>query len=124
MVSFLGQARLAVPILSAFACMLAASSAIPPPPRGALSPERLQWIREVIGNQTENDSVSDLAKRSTILHTSQDGVDSAGFYYSVYNDNGADVGYTEYPTTGQFELGWSAEAEFLAGKGFKGGNPR
>ncbi|GLA28805.1 hypothetical protein AnigIFM63326_006397 [Aspergillus niger] len=124
MVSFLGQARLAVPILSAFACMLAASSAIPPPPRGALSPERLQWIREVIGNQTENDSVSDLAKRSTILHTSQDGVDSAGFYYSVYNDNGADVGYTEYPTTGQFELGWTTETEFLAGKGFKGGNPR
>ncbi|RDH37684.1 endo-1,4-beta-xylanase precursor [Aspergillus welwitschiae] len=72
MVSFLRQARLAVPIL-----------------------------------------VSDLAKRSTILHTSQDGVDSAGFYYSVYNDNGAD-----------FELGWSTETEFLGGKGFKGGNPR
>ncbi|RAH78079.1 glycosyl hydrolases family 11 protein [Aspergillus japonicus CBS 114.51] len=124
MVSIISQARLVVPLVLALPWMLVAGSAIPPMPEGALSPERLQWLRDVIGNRTENGTISDVAKRSTVLSNSKDGVDSAGFYYSLYNANGAEVGYTEYPTTGQFELGWNAKAEFLGGKGYRGGSPR
>ncbi|RAK79330.1 glycoside hydrolase family 11 protein [Aspergillus fijiensis CBS 313.89] len=122
--SFPIQARLAAPILLSLASMLVAGSAIPPMPQGALSPERLKWLRHVVGHQTDNGTISDLAKRSTVLSTSQDGIDSAGLYYSLYNANGAEVGYTEYPSTGQFELGWNAEVEFLGGKGYKGGSTR
>ncbi|RAL13186.1 glycoside hydrolase family 11 protein [Aspergillus homomorphus CBS 101889] len=124
MVSFLSQLRMALPVLSAVACMLTVATTVPPMPRDALSPERLQWIREIIGNQTDFNATSDVSKRSTIISTRKDGIDAAGFYYSLYNANGADVGYTEYPTTGQFELGWSAKTEFLGGKGYRGGNPR
>ncbi|OJK00069.1 hypothetical protein ASPACDRAFT_117994 [Aspergillus aculeatus ATCC 16872] len=124
MVSFLRQARLAVLTLLALSWMLVTGSAIPPIPKGALSPERVQWLRDVIGNRTEDGTISDVTKRSTVLSSSQDGVDSAGFYYSLYNANGAEVGYTEYPTIGQFELGWDATVEFLGGKGYKGGSTR
>ncbi|EPS34514.1 Endo-1,4-beta-xylanase A [Penicillium oxalicum] len=73
-----------------------------------------------------NVTESVLDKRaSTVLHDSKDGVDGAGFYYSLYNDNKASVGYTEYSDSGRFELGWNTpNKEFLGGKGFRGGAPR
>ncbi|PYH44746.1 glycoside hydrolase family 11 protein [Aspergillus saccharolyticus JOP 1030-1] len=113
-----------LPILVALALPIIAGPIVDSPAPRALSPERIGWIREMLANGTED---AGLTKRSTTFSTSRDGVDSAGFYYSLYNANGAEVGYTESPATGQFQLGWSTnskEAEFLGGKGFRGGNPR
>ncbi|KAH6871561.1 xylanase [Thelonectria olida] len=64
-------------------------------------------------------------KRSTVFSSSQDGVDSAGFYYSPYNDNGAAATYTEF-NSGQFQLGWNlpSSTEFLGGKGCKIQTPK
>ncbi|KAI0020142.1 xylanase [Xylariomycetidae sp. FL0641] len=62
-------------------------------------------------------------KRQSAFSSSQDGTDSAGFYYSLYNDNGAGATYTEYDS-GQFELGWTTSVEFLGGKGYYGQTPQ
>ncbi|GJP94015.1 hypothetical protein AnigIFM59636_000744 [Aspergillus niger] len=83
------------------------------------SPEFFQYIRS-LGNVTESHSPGDL-KRSTTYTTSTSGVDSAGYYYSLYNDNGADAEYTEDSSSGKFSLSWelSTDTEFLGGKGYK-----
>ena len=77
----------------------------------------------LVGSQTVSDSTVGLSisQRSTIFSTSQDGVDEAGFYYSLYDPNQTLVGYTEYPTSGDFEIGWDlpTATEFLGGKGYK-----
>lgn len=77
---------------------------------------------EVLGNITSN---SGIERRSTTFSNSKDGIDSAGFYYSLYNDNKASAGYTEFPDSGRFQVGWNTpNKEFLGGKGYKGGNTR
>jgi endo-1,4-beta-xylanase len=78
---------------------------------------------EILGNVTLEEGIE---RRSTAFSNSTDGVNSAGFYYSLYNDNKASAGYTEFPNSGQFQVGWdmSSEKEFLGGKGYKGGSPR
>jgi endo-1,4-beta-xylanase len=78
---------------------------------------------EILGNVTLNEGIE---RRSTVFSTSKDGVNSAGFYYSLYNDNKASAGYTEFPNSGQFQVGWSmpSEKEFLGGKGYRGGSTR
>lgn len=84
------------------------------------SPKILQWLEQA-GNSTD---ASHLAKRDNQFSNSQDGVNPAGFYYSLYNDNGAGAKYTEFDGTGQFQLTWDVSSEFLGGKGYKGGTPR
>ncbi|KAI1334284.1 xylanase [Xylariaceae sp. FL0016] len=86
------------------------------------SPEFFEHIRSMIHNSTQDSG--ELGKRSTTFTTSQDGIDSAGFYYSLYNANGAGAGYTEFSTTGEFQLGWDTSVEFLGGKGYKGQTPK
>lgn len=87
------------------------------------SPNFYERIRDIIGNSTQK---RDINERSTVFSTSQDGVDSAGFYYSLYNANGAAVGYTEFSNSGEFEIGWdlTSETEFLGGKGYKSTSTR
>ncbi|KUL83095.1 hypothetical protein ZTR_11159 [Talaromyces verruculosus] len=72
----------------------------------------------MISNATQG---NDLRARDSTFSTSKDGVDSAGFYYSLYNANGAGAGYTEFSNSGEFEIGWNlpSDTEFLGGKGFK-----
>ncbi|GIJ89519.1 hypothetical protein Asppvi_008461 [Aspergillus pseudoviridinutans] len=82
----------------------------------------LQHMGEIIFNATDGN----LERRDTTFSTSKDGVDAAGFYYSLYNDNHAGAGYTEDPNSGHFKLGWNlpSRSEFLGGKGFRGGSTR
>ncbi|KAI9034752.1 glycoside hydrolase family 11 protein [Aspergillus affinis] len=84
------------------------------------SPEFLQWLEQA-ANSTDGNH---LAKREDQFSDSQDGVNSAGFYYSLYNDNGAGAKYTEYDGSGQFQVTWDVSSEFLGGKGYRGGDPR
>ncbi|KAF3402667.1 putative endo-1,4-beta-xylanase A [Talaromyces pinophilus] len=77
-----------------------------------------QRIRDMIANATQE---NDISKRDSVFSTSKDGVDSAGFYYSLYNDNHASAGYTEFSDSGRFEVGWNlaSSSEFLGGKGYR-----
>ncbi|GMF79691.1 unnamed protein product [Aspergillus oryzae] len=70
--------------------------------RGEKSYDLLQEIGESIFNATSEDK---LQGRSTDLRTSKDGVNSAGYYYSLYNDNHAGADYTEFPDSGR-KLTW------------------
>jgi endo-1,4-beta-xylanase len=77
---------------------------------------------EAFGNITSDGAIE---RRSTAFSNSKDGINSAGFYYSLYNDNKASAGYTEFPNSGRFQVGWNTpNKEFLGGKGFKGVGPR
>lgn len=77
---------------------------------------------EALGNITSD---GEIERRSTVFSNSKDGINSAGFYYSLYNDNKAPAGYTEFPDSGRFQVGWNTpNKEFLGGKGFKGVGPR
>ncbi|KOC08745.1 putative endo-1,4-beta-xylanase B precursor [Aspergillus flavus AF70] len=89
--------------------------------RGEKSYDLLQQIGESIFNATSEDK---LQGRSTDLRTSKDGVNSAGYYYSLYNDNHAGADYTEFPDSGRFQLKWNTNKEFLGGKGYRGGSTR
>ncbi|KAJ5742174.1 Endo-1-4-beta-xylanase A [Penicillium manginii] len=66
---------------------------------------------EILGNVTLNEGIE---RRSTAFSNSQDGVNAAGFYYSLYNDNKASAGYTEFPNSGEFQ----------AERATRGGSPR
>jgi endo-1,4-beta-xylanase len=82
-----------------------------------------EQMRAIINNSTAHEE-AELQKRAAgSFSTSQDGVNSAGFYYSLYNDNKAGATYTEY-NSGRFALTWNAKAEFLGGKGYKGDTPK
>lgn len=77
---------------------------------------------EAFGNITSDGAIE---RRSITFSNSKDGINSAGFYYSLYNDNKASAGYTEFPDSGRFQVGWNTpNKEFLGGKGFKGVGPR
>ncbi|GFF91475.1 glycosyl hydrolases family 11 protein [Aspergillus udagawae] len=82
----------------------------------------LQHMGELIFNATDGN----LERRDTTFSTSKDGVNAAGYYYSLYNDNHAGAGYTEDPNSGHFKVGWNlpSRSEFLGGKGFRGGSTR
>ncbi|KAB8207537.1 concanavalin A-like lectin/glucanase domain-containing protein [Aspergillus parasiticus] len=90
-------------------------------PAVARSPEFLEHMGALIANATGD---ANLEKRDSTFKTSKDGVDPAGFYYSLYNANGAGAEYSEFDNSGQFKLSWNTNSEFLGGKGFKGGSPR
>ena len=92
-----------------------------PVARGEKSYGLLQQIGESIFNATSEDK---LQGRSTDLRTSKDGVNSAGYYSSLYNDNHAVADYTEFPDSGRFQLKWNTNKEFLGGKGYRGGSTR
>ena len=79
----------------------------------------LPQIGENISNATRSEG---LHRRVTELTTSKDGVNGAGYYYSLYNDNHAGAEYTEYPDSGRFQLKWNVDKEFLGGKGYRGGS--
>jgi endo-1,4-beta-xylanase len=86
-----------------------------------------EQINALIVNSTQEESnvaARDIEKRAgTLFSNSKDGVDAAGYYYSLYNDNGASATYTEY-NSGQFAVGWTTKSEFLAGKGYRGTAPK
>ncbi|OGM50590.1 putative endo-1 [Aspergillus bombycis] len=65
-----------------------------------------------------------LHRRAIELTASKDGVNAAGYYYSLYNDNHAGADYTEYPGNGRFQLKWNVDREYLGGKGYRGGSTR
>ncbi|KAI0025866.1 xylanase [Xylariomycetidae sp. FL0641] len=119
--------RLLAYLLPVVAGALAAPSPQPaartPGAARARSPEFFRQVRSMLGNGTEEDA---LAKRQSAVSASGDGIDSAGFYWSLYNDNGAGVSLTEYDTTGQWQIGWqtAGEQEWLAGKGFRSTTPQ
>ncbi|PYH91885.1 endo-1,4-beta-xylanase precursor [Aspergillus ellipticus CBS 707.79] len=91
-------------ILGALAVAIVAGPVDDHRTRKAVSPERLQWIREAFANTTETVDNAGMSKRATTFSTSQDG----------------------HSDSGEFELGWSmsSEAELLGGKGYKGGSTR
>lgn len=79
---------------------------------------------EAIGDISFNSTIERRAG-PTSFSNSQDGIDPAGFYHSLYNDNKASAKYTEYADSGRFQLAWNTpNKEFLGGKGFKGVAPR
>ncbi|KAJ4291766.1 hypothetical protein N0V90_009661 [Kalmusia sp. IMI 367209] len=85
------------------------------------SPEFYEVVGSMVANSTA-DGHRSLQKRPS-FSTSQDGVNGAGFYFTLYNDNHAGATYTEY-NSGQFQLGWTTSVEFLSGKGYKGQTPK
>jgi endo-1,4-beta-xylanase len=114
------QLLLFLPFLGALAIPTDPAST-EPVARGEKSYDLLQQIGENIFNTTSN---QELQRRATDLKTSKDGVNSAGYYYSLYNDNHAGADYTEYPDSGRFQLKWNVDKEFLGGKGYRGGSTR
>ncbi|KAL0939180.1 endo-1,4-beta-xylanase [Colletotrichum truncatum] len=88
------------------------------------SPEFLQHVHEIISATQEENSTEVERRSTTTLTGSKDGVNTAGFYYSVYNDKKANVKYTSGDDNGQWSLTWDAQKEFLAGKGYRSTTPR
>jgi endo-1,4-beta-xylanase len=117
MVTF-SRLLLLLPVLGA----LASNPTTEPAVEATKSFDFLQHMGEIIFNTTDGN----LERRDTTFSTSKDGVNSAGYYYSLYNDNHAGAGYNEDPNSGHFKLGWTlpSRSEFLGGKGFRGGSTR
>ncbi|KAI0477368.1 concanavalin A-like lectin/glucanase domain-containing protein [Xylariaceae sp. FL0804] len=117
-------------LLSGAACALAAPAGTGTESSYPKSPAFLEQVRAAIHNATTTATAAGgatpvLDKRATTtFSSSQDGTDAAGFYYSMYNANGAGATYTEYGDSGEFALGWTTDVEFLAGKGYYGSTPQ
>ncbi|KAE8420378.1 concanavalin A-like lectin/glucanase domain-containing protein [Aspergillus pseudocaelatus] len=72
----------------------------------ARSPEFLEHTGALIANATGDANVE---RRDGTFKTSKDGVDAAGFYYSLYNANGAGAEYSEFENSGQFKVSWNTK---------------
>ncbi|KKA29107.1 hypothetical protein TD95_002773 [Thielaviopsis punctulata] len=80
-------------------------------------------INEMMNRNSTEPEIDARDSTKTITY-STDGVDAAGFYYSMYNANGASAKLTEYSDSGRWGLTWNSKVEFLAGKGFRSSTPR